>query len=364
MRFLPRRIALARMKMARRMQGLRYRRYDRRGMARYRALRMRNWLPTAVSVPKILKVALLVTLAIAPFALYVMLIPSESVDPPATSGPVSQLGAGAPLLEFPFSTPSPTPTDPVVVPLVLPESTPTPTETSGSTRPAPRICSDGKDNDRDGRVDFPADPGCVSRTDNTEAPNPASPTPPPTQTAAPAAQTPPPPVVTTPPPPPAAPPPPPAPQCSNGIDDDGDGRRDFRSDRGCESPTDDSESPDPPLPVCFNGKDDDGDGATDMSDPGCSWAGDDTEAPNPACSNGVDDDGDGLIDTKDPGCMDPRDGSEDNPAPTPQCRDFLDNDRDGLVDGSDPGCKAADGSYDPSDTDEREPTPAPTPSPA
>src|SRR5205823_884204 len=34
-------------------------------------------------------------------------------------------------------------------------------------------CSDGKDNDGDGLVDFPEDPGCTSATDDTEDSQPA-----------------------------------------------------------------------------------------------------------------------------------------------------------------------------------------------
>ena len=37
----------------------------------------------------------------------------------------------------------------------------------------------------------------------------------------------------------------PAPQCDDGRDNDGDGKRDHPADPGCESATDDSESPDP-----------------------------------------------------------------------------------------------------------------------
>lgn len=36
-------------------------------------------------------------------------------------------------------------------------------------------CSDGTDNDADGLTDYPADPGCQSAQDTTEAPNPAPP---------------------------------------------------------------------------------------------------------------------------------------------------------------------------------------------
>lgn len=47
--------------------------------------------------------------------------------------------------------------------------------------PPPSVgqCADKKDNDGDGKVDYPADPGCSSAADTTEAPNP---TPPPSPT--------------------------------------------------------------------------------------------------------------------------------------------------------------------------------------
>ena len=38
-------------------------------------------------------------------------------------------------------------------------------------------CSDGLDNDSDGRVDFPADPGCSSAADDSESPDPPGPDP-------------------------------------------------------------------------------------------------------------------------------------------------------------------------------------------
>ena len=64
----------------------------------------------------------------------------------------------------------------------------------------PPECSDGIDNDGDGVIDFPADPGCESPQDDSEGN-----------------------------------------ECSDGIDNDGDGLIDFGSDPGCESPQDDSE---------------------------------------------------------------------------------------------------------------------------
>jgi subtilisin family serine protease len=119
------------------------------------------------------------------------------------------------------------------------------------------------------------------------------------------------------------PPPPPAPACSNGVDDDGDGKVDFPADPGCSSALDNDESnappPPPPPPACSNGQDDDGDGKVDFpADPGCSSATDNDEsnAPPPssaACSNGLDDDSDGKIDyPADTGCLSPSDNDERN----------------------------------------------------
>lgn len=99
-------------------------------------------------------------------------------------------------------------------------------------------------------------------------------------------------------------------ECSNGIDDDGDGKIDFAGatpDPGCQSAGDNRELDDT-APQCSNGIDDDADGAVDFvapagatADPGCSSAQDDQEVdgainPTPQCSNGFDDDGDGKID--------------------------------------------------------------------
>lgn len=68
----------------------------------------------------------------------------------------------------------------------------------------PAVCADGADNDGDGLVDFPSDPGCVSADDDDEL-DPA--------------------------------------QCSDGKDNDGDGLIDFPDDAlGCESATDDDEA--------------------------------------------------------------------------------------------------------------------------
>jgi hypothetical protein len=71
--------------------------------------------------------------------------------------------------------------------------------TAGSRTCQPAQCSDGIDNDADGTVDYPYDPGCSSPTDNDET-DPATP-----------------------------------PVCSNAMDDDTDGQMDWPADYGCSS---------------------------------------------------------------------------------------------------------------------------------
>ncbi len=64
-------------------------------------------------------------------------------------------------------------------------------------------CSNGLDDDGDGLIDFPNDPGCNDALDSNERGAPF--------------------------------------ECDNGVDDDGDGDIDYPDDSGCESPMDDSE---------------------------------------------------------------------------------------------------------------------------
>ena len=154
-------------------------------------------------------------------------------------------------------------------------------------------------------------------------------------------------------------------------------------------------------PQCSDGIDNDGDGLIDAADPGCHTDGnannpasynanDNSEANSgggvqgstggkngkPQCSDGIDNDGDGLVDAADPGChtdgnannaasYNPKDTSEANGGGVegasgngaPQCSDGVDNDGDGLVDAADPGCHS-DGnannaaSYSPNDNSE------------
>jgi hypothetical protein len=87
------------------------------------------------------------------------------------------------------------------------------------------------------------------------------------------------------------------PECSDEVENDGDGALDFPDDPGCTSAEDLSEAAD-----CDDGLDNDGDGLADYGvDPGCrnrqEWVRED-----PACDNGADDDGDTLVDANDPEC--------------------------------------------------------------
>jgi hypothetical protein len=75
--------------------------------------------------------------------------------------------------------------------------------TSGARTCQPTACNDGADNDTDGHMDYPADPGCSSLSDDDETDDcPSGPN---------------------------------CPACSNGMDDDGDGQADFPADTGCEA---------------------------------------------------------------------------------------------------------------------------------
>ena len=155
-------------------------------------------------------------------------------------------------------------------------------------------CSDGVDNDGDGKIDFPNDPGCSGPTDDDESDDNR-------------------------------------PECSDGIDNDGDGKIDFPNDPGCSSRSDDSEDSDAGRrgggaggkAECEDGRDNDGDGLIDFpNDPGCSSASDDSEAGGGGaagagaggateCSDGRDNDGDGKVDfPNDPGCSSESDDSE------------------------------------------------------
>src|SRR5258705_2881294 len=70
--------------------------------------------------------------------------------------------------------------------------------------------------------------------------------------------------------------------CSDGCDNDGDGKTDYPAEPGCSSPDDNDETDDcpngPNCPECSNGRDDDHDGKIDLQDPSCHAAGDSSEA--------------------------------------------------------------------------------------
>lgn len=170
-------------------------------------------------------------------------------------------------------------------------------------------CNDGIDNDGDGLIDYPSDPGCTSATDNSEVN-----------------------IIAT-------------YQCNDGVDNDGDGLVDFPQDPGCSSATDNNEFNLPPTVYqCNDGVDNDGDGLVDFpQDPGCSSATDNSEfnvTTTYQCNDGVDNDSDGLVDyPADPGCSSATDNSEYNVTTTYQCNDGVDNDSDGEIDyPDDPGC--------------------------
>ena len=113
------------------------------------------------------------------------------------------------------------------------------------------------------------------------------------------------------------------PECSDGIDNDGDGDIDHPADDGCTGPNDDSED----TAECEDGIDNDNDGDIDYpDDSGCSSEDDDSEksgggggSSRNECEDFRDNDDDGLEDyPDDPGCTDDNDDSElDDPSPTP-----------------------------------------------
>jgi hypothetical protein len=124
-------------------------------------------------------------------------------------------------------------------------------------------CDDGLDNDSDGLVDFPDDPGCDGADDLSEKS--------------------------------------PSLACDDGADNDGDGRVDFD-------------------PVTFANPGDETTPPAGSGDPGCKypkWFSED-----PRCQNGVDDDGDGMMDY-DAGLS--RNGVADPGGPDPTCVDSYHN---------------------------------------
>ena len=119
-------------------------------------------------------------------------------------------------------------------------------------------------------------------------------------------------------------------QCSNGLDDDGDGYVDG-TDADCASNKDDLEASN-----CTDAHDNDGDGWTDADDPDCAVLGVENGTWTPGCNDGADNDGDGDVDAADIGCVDGFDTVENDPVAA--CSDNKDNDLDGWTDTSDPDC--------------------------
>ncbi len=135
--------------------------------------------------------------------------------------------------------------------------------------------------------------------------------------------------------------------CSDGLDDDGDGLvdccdDDCEGDSACAVACPEYGAPMPERD-CGDCIDNDCDGLVDDLDPDCT--GELYGAPpfEADCSDGLDDDGDGLVDCCDDDC----EGSADCVPACPrymaplselECGDCIDDDCDGLVDGDDPDC--------------------------
>jgi von Willebrand factor type A domain/Putative metal-binding motif len=124
-------------------------------------------------------------------------------------------------------------------------------------------CSNLKDDDSDGKTDFPADLGCDGPDDSNETD--------------------------------------PVYQCRDNVDNDNDGQTDFPADLSCSMPTDDTENGNP---ACSDGVDNDGDALIDFpADTGCTDASDVSELQLAACQDRLDNDNDGLTDfPADPDC--------------------------------------------------------------
>ncbi len=124
--------------------------------------------------------------------------------------------------------------------------------------------------------------------------------------------------------------------CTDGVDNDGDGHTDC-DDWDC------SEDPSCRETACDDGQDNDGDGFTDCQDKDCRAQGGCVENTPDLCSDSQDNDGDGLTDCDDPGCRlqpavlaagtcDQEETGDD------ACGDSVDNDNDGFTDCEDWSC--------------------------
>ena len=128
--------------------------------------------------------------------------------------------------------------------------------------------------------------------------------------------------------------PPPVENCTDGVDNDGDGMadcddQDCQNDIACQLPETET--------VCDDGRDDDGDGFVDCADTDCT--NDPVCAPQPVaeiCDDGLDNDLDGATDCDDADCVN---DSACAPQPVVEiCDDSIDNDLDGATDCDDTDC--------------------------
>jgi serine/threonine protein kinase len=152
---------------------------------------------------------------------------------------------------------------------------PSSTPNSSSSTSKRAACADRRDNDGDGKTDYPRDRGCSSASDRNERNprSPATPPPPPppvTPRANPGVPATPAPIT----PPAVAPTTPRLAVCKDGVDNDRDGRTDYPADPDCSSPTDPAER----VTACADGIDNDSDGKVDYpADPQCTSADDTAE---------------------------------------------------------------------------------------
>lgn len=122
-------------------------------------------------------------------------------------------------------------------------------------------------------------------------------------------------------------------QCTNDLDDDANGQIDC-ADAACAQ--DPSCQLSGNTEVCTGGADEDQDGQTDCADADC--ANDPACKPQENCTNNKEDTGDGLIDCQDPTC------SNHIACPSAEggkCSDGMDNDGDGATDCQDADCAAS-----------------------
>jgi hypothetical protein len=113
--------------------------------------------------------------------------------------------------------------------------------------------------------------------------------------------------------------------CSDGIDDDLDGKTD------CEDPGCASFCLEHDAATCADGRDNDSDGKLDCEDSDCALFCPETSAA--VCTDGIDNDLDGKRDCEDDGCADfCREHT------SAECSDGIDNDLDGKTDCDDPEC--------------------------